>query len=168
VNTRFVRRVTTNADGEAIGILLFAVSSLAHNISSSALFDLSATPNGQEGIYAQIQLKGVEVVHQLRQQLDLGGLVDEYLADQIVIFMALATTGLEACHIRGGAQFRTPRRCEVLVGKLSSHTLTAMKVAEDLLGNISFSTKTCEKGGNVILICEEIDPAPSHVSCEGR
>ena len=37
--------------------------------------------------------KGAQVVRQLTKQLSLGGVVDEYLADQIMIFMALATSG---------------------------------------------------------------------------
>lgn len=48
------------------------------------------------------------------------------------------------------------RRSEVLVGEISSHTLTAMKLAEDMLGNISFSTKSCANGGHV-LICEALN-----------
>ena len=48
------------------------------------------------------------------------------------------------------------RRSEVLVGEISSHALTAMKLAEDMLGNISFSTKLCANGGHV-LICEPLN-----------
>ena len=113
-----------------------------------------------------VRLKGAEVVHHLHRQLELGGVVDEYLADQIVIFMALATAGVGGCFIKDGTRSRTPRRCEILVGEISSHTLTAMKVAEDMLGNVCFSTKACENGGNM-MICEQITQE-SHISVNGE
>jgi len=119
--------------------------------------DLTTFPSQVE-LLSEVQLKVTKVVDQLKRELDLGGVVDEYLTDQIVIFMALATAGAEGrrCAPNSIGRRSLRRRSEVLVGEISSHTLTAMKLAEDMLGNISFSTKSCGNGGNV-LICEQLN-----------
>ena len=82
--------------------------------------------------------------------------MDEYLADQIVIFMALATSGanppiaVERGIGMGGLKMR---RCEVLVGEVSLHTETAMRIAEIMLGNVIFSTEKVEAG--MVMVCEK-------------
>lgn len=86
---------------------------------------------------AEAKSKGIQVVQNLEEQLSHGGAVHTYLTDQIVIFMALATSGYkqssscEPCPDNG--------RCGVSVGKVSLHTTTAIKVAERLLPDIMFS-----------------------------
>ena len=94
----------------------------------------------------------------LVQQISLGGVVDEYLADQIVIFMALATSGanppiaIERGAV-GGEMVGKRRRCEVLVGEVSLHTETAMRIAEMMLDNITFDVEKRE-GGRSLIVCE--------------
>jgi RNA 3'-terminal phosphate cyclase len=108
-------------------------------------------------------------VRKLLHQLSLSGVVDEYLADQIVIFMALAGSGAnppiavergtEATQGEGGRR----RRCEVLVGEVSLHAETAMRIAEMMLGNIKFSVeRRGEGGGGMVIVCEK------KVSSEGE
>jgi RNA 3'-terminal phosphate cyclase len=123
--------------------------------------------------------RGIEVVSRLVKQIGFGGVVDEYLADQIVIFMALGTSGAnppvarqrgEEGEVDGvqlvdgngegrqreGARSRKRRRSEMLVGEVSLHTETAMRIAEIMLGNIVFSTEKVEEGGSFI-VCERKD-----------
>ena len=101
--------------------------------------------------------RGTEVVRRLLKQIAFGGVVDEYLADQIVIFMALATSGANPpiAIERGivGGEEQKKRRCEVLVGEVSLHTETAMRIAEIMLGNIVFSTEKIE--GGTVMVCEK-------------
>jgi len=85
--------------------------------------------------------------------------MDEYLADQIIIFVALATSGaippiaIDRGIVKDG-DGQKKRRCEILVGEISLHTETAMRIAEDILGNIIFSTEKHESGG-VMIVCEK-------------
>lgn len=101
--------------------------------------------------------RGAEVVRRLLKQIAFGGVVDEYLADQIVIFMALATSGanppiaIERGNV--GEEGHKKRRCEVLVGEVSLHTETAMRIAEIMLGNVIFSTQKVEAG--TVMVCEK-------------
>lgn len=98
----------------------------------------------------------MEVVRRLMKQLGYGGAVDEYLADQIVIFMALATSGVNPpiAIERGSLETVEGKkgRSEVLVGHVSLHTETAMRIAETMLGNIFFSTQKTENGE--VIVCE--------------
>lgn len=112
-------------------------------------------PVNEEDLIRKIEHKGVKVVQELQKQLKLGGVVDEYLADQIVIFMALASAGFEPFLDVNLKRGLVSGRCEVLVGEVSSHALTAMRIAENMLGNIVFSTKKIE-GVGVIMLCEQI------------
>jgi len=102
-------------------------------------------------------------VRKLLEQLSLSGVVDEYLADQIVIFMALAASGANPpVAVERGTQGEGERRrrCEVLVGEVSLHAETAMRIAEMMLGNIKFSVET--RSGGMVIICEK------KVSSEGE
>ena len=93
-----------------------------------------------------------------QKQVSYGGVVDEYLADQLVIFMALATAGVEppAQEWVDGAEGATTkakkRKCELLVGEVSLHAKTEMKIAEIILANIVFSIQKRENGS--VIICE--------------
>jgi len=81
------------------------------------------------------------MVNWLMKQISHGGVVDEYLADQIVIFMALAS-------------LNTGERSEVLVGQISLHTKTAMRIAETMLRNIIFSVEKLDRG--YLMICNRL------------
>jgi RNA 3'-terminal phosphate cyclase len=104
----------------------------------------------------QINTRSVEVVGKLNKQLAHGGVVDEYLTDQMIIFMALASSGVGPSDIRGRDKVEDASerksRCEILVGKVSSHTQAAMEIAEIMLPDIVFSTKTLEND-NIIITC---------------
>lgn len=100
--------------------------------------------------------QGQEVAIKLAEQLANGGAVDEYLADQLIIFMALATSGIQPSTSRYNDDRVEFGPCEILAGRPSLHTLTAMKIAETMLGNIRFSTRTTGGIGEVI-ICERTD-----------
>ena len=106
--------------------------------------------------------KGIQVARRLVQEIEMGGVVNEYLADQIVIFMALATSGINPPiaveHKIGGGTINEEgegkRRCEILVGReISLHTKTAMRIAEIMLGNVVFSTEKVDEG--VLMVCEK-------------
>jgi RNA 3'-terminal phosphate cyclase len=100
--------------------------------------------------------RGIEVSRKLLKQLSIGGAVDEYLADQIVIFMALATSGANppiAIERGTTGEKQGKRKCQVLVGEVSLHTETAMRIAEMMLDNIVFSTEKVE-GGGIMMVCE--------------
>lgn len=146
---------TLSYSGE-VGILLYAETSNSHRIAASSMLEISLQAE-HERILDQAKRKGVKAVRRLNKQLASGGLMDEHLADQIVIFMALATSGIDSLGIMGGdfvgAETVERSRCEVLVGEVSFHSQTAMKVAEIILENIVFSTKKIE-GGGVIMACE--------------
>jgi RNA 3'-terminal phosphate cyclase len=100
--------------------------------------------------------RGAEVVRRLLKQIAFGGVVDEYLADQVVIFMALASSGANppiAVERGNVGEGQKKRRCEVLVGDVSLHTETAMRIAEIMLGNVVFSTEKVE--GGTVMVCEK-------------
>ena len=139
-------------DGSATGILIFAETPEFHRIAASIVFD---TPTDME-ISSMIQLtrlKGKEIVQKLAKELDPPRVVDEYLLDQLVIFMALATSGRDPRRIPlrpGGG-----RRCEILIGQMSTHAKTATRIAEIMLGNIIFRTEYSE-GIGLALVCEQV------------
>jgi len=82
---------------------------------------------------------GEEAAKELLRGLDAGGCVDEWLQDQIIIFMALA-------------QGRSELRCGK--GDLTLHTQTAMWIAEQLT-TAKFDIEKETSGHNVIR-CEGI------------
>jgi RNA 3'-terminal phosphate cyclase len=155
----FTHNPTTPSPSSGTGILLYAQTTLGHRIASSTMLEIP--PREKPGTLAKQEVKardrGMDVVRRLIRQLAYGGVVDEYLADQIVIFMALATSGTNPpiAIDRGsvGTTDGKKRRCEVLVGEVSLHTETAMRIAETMLGNILFSTQKMEDGG-IVIVCE--------------
>jgi RNA 3'-terminal phosphate cyclase len=108
-------------------------------------------PTESPALIQEAGYKGVQVVRDLEDQLTHGGVVDMYLADQIVIFMALATSGYTQS--KNCPHPTKHRRCEILVGKVSLHTITAMRVIERLLTDIAFSLEDKE-GLGMVIICE--------------
>jgi hypothetical protein len=139
-------------DGYATGILIFAETSEFHRIAASTIFD---TPTDME-ISCTVELtklKGKEIVRKLANELDPPRVVDEYLLDQLVIFMALATSGRDPRHNISSPRKR--RRCEILIGQMSTHAQTAIRIAEIMLGNIRFRSEYSE-GVGLALVCEQI------------
>jgi len=141
-------------------MLLYAETSNGHRIASSTLVEIPTRV--QPGALSKQEVKardrGVDLVRKVHAQISLGGITDEYLADQIVIFMALATSGIvpALAEERGVTVRDGKRKCEVLVGEVSLHTETAMKIAEKMLDDVVFSTKKAD-GGGVVMICERKD-----------
>jgi RNA 3'-terminal phosphate cyclase len=148
----FIQTPATPSNCGGIGILLFAETTNHHRIAASTMIEISTKLECPEHLKQAI-LQGRHVATKLAQQLADGGAVDEYLADQLVIFMALATSGVLPSLSQGDNDGMEGGRCEILVGKVSVHTLTAMKIAEIMLGNITFSTMTLNGIGDVI-VCE--------------
>lgn len=106
-----------------------------------------------------LKLDGAEVVQKLESQLAHGGIVDENLVDQVLIFMALATSHVSSSfHGSSCVEHQTcdpnlVRHCKLLVGPLSTHTESAIRIAETMLGYIVFLTRTYE-GVGTVLTCE--------------
>jgi RNA 3'-terminal phosphate cyclase len=118
------------------------------------------TLNKQEIIARE---RGIDVVKRLIRQVDRGGCVDEFLADQMVIFMALAVGGIvpktadsnkESMEVNGvaGVGEGEPRKCEVLVGRVSLHAETAMRIAEVMIPDIEFITEKRDVGE--VIVCQ--------------
>lgn len=142
-------------------MLLYAETANGHRIASSTLVEIPmrAQPGSLSKQEVKARDRGTNLVRRINEQISLGGITDEYLADQIVVFMALATSGIapplaseRGVNVDGGAK----RRCEVLVGEVSLHSETAMRIAEKMLDNITFSTKKVE-GSGIIMVCERKD-----------
>ncbi|KZT44174.1 RNA 3'-terminal phosphate cyclase [Sistotremastrum suecicum HHB10207 ss-3] len=100
-----LREKEGTAVGSGSGIVLWAETENGCILGGSALGQKGKTP----------EAVGSEAADELVRNLSHGGCVDEYLQDQIIIFMALAD---------GVSQ--------ILVGPLTLHTKTAIWVAEQL------------------------------------
>lgn len=115
----------------------------------------------EETLLEQVKTQGVEVVRTLTKQLANEGVVDEYLADQIIIFMALASSRVAFSGVSKGnkMEYGTQRRgrCEILVGEVSFHAQCAMRIAEIMLRDIVFSTVKLDTGGVVITCAKRYD-----------
>uniref|UniRef100_A0A673AZ04 RNA 3'-terminal phosphate cyclase n=1 Tax=Sphaeramia orbicularis TaxID=375764 RepID=A0A673AZ04_9TELE len=94
-----------NAYGNGNGIIIIAESSTGCLFAGSAL--------GKKGVYAD--KVGIEAAEMLLRNIRHNGCVDEFLQDQLIIFMALAN---------GTSRIRT--------GAVTLHTQTAIHVAEQL------------------------------------
>lgn len=154
VTPTFIQTAMTPSKSGGIGILLFAETSNHHRIAASTMLEIQSTSSLQEHLKCAT-LQGQQVAIKLAEQLANGGVVDEYLADQLIIFMALATSGIQPSTSQDDDEIVGYRRCEILTGRPSLHTLTAMRIAETMLGNIIFSTRTISGIGETI-ICESI------------
>jgi RNA 3'-terminal phosphate cyclase len=140
------------------GVLLIAETTKGCRIASSSGLEIPTrlNPGGIPKLEVKSRQRGIEAVHRLHKELAHGGVVDEYLSDQIIIFMALAMSGVgpPIAIERGLTEpLLKKRRCEVLVGQVSLHTETAMRVAEMMLRDIEFSTEKVE-GGGILVVCE--------------
>uniref|UniRef100_H3CGK0 RNA 3'-terminal phosphate cyclase n=1 Tax=Tetraodon nigroviridis TaxID=99883 RepID=H3CGK0_TETNG len=116
------------ACGNGNGIIIIAESSTGCVFAGSAL--------GRKGVYAD--KTGIEAAEMLLRNIRHNGCVDEFLQDQLIIFMALA---------KGRSQIRT--------GAVTLHTQTAIHVAEQLT-RAKFTITKCEdeKSSNVTFIIE--------------
>uniref|UniRef100_A0A8C7ZJQ2 RNA 3'-terminal phosphate cyclase n=1 Tax=Oryzias sinensis TaxID=183150 RepID=A0A8C7ZJQ2_9TELE len=93
------------ACGNGNGIIIIAESSTGCLFAGSAL--------GKKGVYAD--KVGIEAAEMLLRNIRHNGCVDEFLQDQLIIFMALA---------KGTSRIRT--------GAVTLHTQTAIHIAEQL------------------------------------
>ena len=95
------------AVGSGLGILVMATTTTGCRLAGSAL----SSPQKKARDVA------AEAARELLQTLDDGGCVDEWLQDQLILFMALA----------GGVS-------EMVAGSLTLHTQTAIWIAQELSG----------------------------------
>ena len=135
-----------------LGILLYAETSNSHRIAATTMLEITSEVE-EATLFDEIKTRGVEVVRKLNKQLVQGGVVDEHLIDQIIIFMALACSGISPFGViaRDTAE-DTSSRCEILVGEVSSHTQAAMRIAQIILRDIAFSIKRLEND-KIIITC---------------
>lgn len=158
----FTRSEPTPSPSCGLGILFYATTSHKHRIATSTSLEiptriLPGTLSKQE---VKARERGAEVVRGLLRQIALSGAVDEYLADQIVIFMALAASGANPPiaierGVGSAEEEGNKRRCEVLVGEVSLHAETAIRIAEMMLGNIKFSVEKKGQSGAMVILCEK-------------
>ncbi|XP_041791714.1 RNA 3'-terminal phosphate cyclase [Chelmon rostratus] len=116
------------ACGNGNGIIIIAESSTGCVFAGSAL--------GKKGVYAD--KIGIEAAEMLLRNIRHNGCVDEFLQDQLIIFMALA---------KGTSRIRT--------GAVTLHTQTAIHIAEQLT-QAKFTITKCEDelSSNVTFIIE--------------
>eukprot|EP00744_Colponema_vietnamica_P005551 GILI01008125.1.p1 GENE.GILI01008125.1~~GILI01008125.1.p1 ORF type:complete len:410 (-),score=88.03 GILI01008125.1:276-1430(-) len=126
----------------ACGVSVVAETDTGCFFHASATFDRGMTP----------EQVGEAAVEQLVKDLSYGGCVDEFLQDQLIIFMALA---------KG--------RSRVLSGPLSLHTQTSIVVAQQLTG-ASFTVSKVHGDGR-LEETEVVGDGDGHplfmIECEG-
>ncbi|XP_056133080.1 RNA 3'-terminal phosphate cyclase [Lampris incognitus] len=116
------------ACGNGNGIIIIAESSTGCLFAGSAL--------GKKGVYAD--KVGIEAAEMLLRNIRHNGCVDEFLQDQLIIFMALA---------KGTSRIRT--------GAVTLHTQTAIHVAEQLTkAKFTITKSEDELSSNVNYIIE--------------
>ncbi|CAK6981286.1 RNA 3'-terminal phosphate cyclase [Scomber scombrus] len=119
------------ACGSGNGIIILAESSTGCLYAGSAL--------GKKGVYAD--KIGIEAAEMLLKNIRHNGCVDEFLQDQLIIFMALA---------KGTSRIRT--------GPVTLHTQTAIHMAEQLT-QAKFTITKCD---------DELSSSDTYViECEG-
>ncbi|KAM4720706.1 RNA 3'-terminal phosphate cyclase isoform 1-T2 [Rhinophrynus dorsalis] len=130
VNIQGVQEPGDKAVGNGSGIIIVAETSTGCIYAGSAL--------GKRGVTAD--RVGMEAAEILLRNLRHGGCVDEYLQDQLIIFMALAD---------GVSRLRT--------GPLTLHTQTAIHFAEQLT-KAKFTVSKCEdsESESYIIECQGI------------
>lgn len=122
-----VREKPTHAVGKGSGIVLWAETETGCRLGGS-----STWWRGQD-----LASLGTSAADELLRNVEHGGCVDEYLQDQIIIFLVLA---------KGKSTVRT--------GPLTLHTRTAMYIAEQLTG--ATFTVQGDANGTLLLSCEGI------------
>ncbi|KAI8466238.1 MAG: RNA 3'-terminal phosphate cyclase [Monoraphidium minutum] len=109
-----VREGESTAAGDGCGLLLVAESDAGCLWGASALWERGVPPGAA----------GRGAAEELLEALEGGGCVDQWMQDQLIIYMALA---------KGTSR--------MVCGDLTLHTRTAMLVAEALLPGAAFSVK---------------------------
>ncbi|KAI0048242.1 RNA 3'-terminal phosphate cyclase [Auriscalpium vulgare] len=126
IDVEAVREKHENAQGSGSGIVLWAETENGCIIGGSAL--------GSKSMAAAVV--GEVAAGQLRQNLAHGGCVDEYMQDQMIIFLALAEG-----------------RSSVKTGPLTMHTRTAIWVAEQMT-KAKFEIATDSETACALITCE--------------
>ncbi|KAG8003318.1 RNA 3'-terminal phosphate cyclase [Nibea albiflora] len=127
------------ACGNGNGIIIIAESSTGCVFAGSAL--------GKKGVYAD--KIGIEAAEMLLRNIRHNGCVDEFLQDQLIIFMALA---------KGTSRIRT--------GAVTLHTQTAIHIAEQLTQakfTITKSEDELSSNVNYIIECEGSGASNPHL-----
>lgn len=140
VNVQPVQEPRDGAFGNGSGIIIVAETSTGCLLAGSAL--------GKRGVSAD--KVGIDAAEMLLANLRHGGAVDEYLQDQLIIFMALAN---------GVSRIKT--------GPVTLHTQTAMHFAEQL-AKAKFTVKKSEEEGDAsrdayIIECQGIAMTNPHL-----
>ncbi|KIP01267.1 hypothetical protein PHLGIDRAFT_131317 [Phlebiopsis gigantea 11061_1 CR5-6] len=127
INLTAVREKDTDAVGRGSGIVLWAETENGCRLGGSS------TGLREEDLSSLGRTAAEELVRNIAH----GGCVDEYLQDQVIIFLVLA---------KGRSSIRT--------GPLTLHTKTAIHIAE-LLTDAKFTVEDCDDGTSLIS-CEGI------------
>ena len=120
----------SSAFGDGFGVVIIAETSTGCILAGSEIGSTKPGADSAEQV-ADVALQ------MLRTNLDQGGCVDEYLQDQLIIFMALAAG-----------------KSKVLMGPLSLHTQTAIHFAREMTGAMFEINDNPE--GTVLVECEGI------------
>ncbi|TFY56043.1 hypothetical protein EVG20_g9088 [Dentipellis fragilis] len=131
IDVKAVREKPSDCVGSGSGIVLWAETEDGCIIAGSAL--------GRKGV--DPGCVGQDAARELASNLAHGGCVDEYMQDQMIIFLALA---------QGKSRVKT--------GPLTLHTRTAIWVTEQLSG-AKFYVE--ESGNSCIIECEGMGYTPS-------
>jgi RNA 3'-terminal phosphate cyclase (ATP) len=133
--------VEKEAAGEGSGLVLWAESDTGCLLAGSALGERKKKPEDV----------ATEATSMLLESLTCGACVDEYLQDQLIIFMALA----------GG-------RSRFISGPLSLHTQTTIWLASEIAG-VTFDVKEVE-GSRLLIQCHGLGFSfqPEVVHAEGQ
>jgi RNA 3'-terminal phosphate cyclase len=142
----FLDRGSIPLNSKKVGVLLYAETIEGYRIAATVEFEDSdlELSNFEE----RVTYHGSKLVRKLRIELAHKGVVDEHLADQLILIMALATSRDTSAHGAVGRQ-----KCTILTGPLSLHTLTAMKISETLLGDIEFLAED-RSDRSLVVICK--------------
>ncbi|KIM58697.1 hypothetical protein SCLCIDRAFT_1218385 [Scleroderma citrinum Foug A] len=135
VQINAVEELPGEATGSGGGMVLWAETEAGCLIGGSAVSEKATTPE-------QI---GKEAAEDLLRNLNYGGCVDEYLQDQIIIFLALA---------KGHSMIKA--------GPITDHTRTAIHIAK-LMTGARFQMEE-PTAGNTMISCEGIGFVPPLLS----
>eukprot|EP00118_Oscarella_pearsei_P007674 m.38224 g.38224 ORF g.38224 m.38224 type:complete len:360 (+) comp32539_c0_seq5:24-1103(+) len=117
IEIEIIKETSASSIGDGTGIILVAETTTGCLLAGSQL--------GERGVSAEEV--GSKAADMLMQNLDSGGCVDEYLQDQLIVFMALAEG-----------------RSTIKTGPLTLHTETAIHVVE-LMTGVKFDVTTVDK-----------------------
>jgi RNA 3'-terminal phosphate cyclase len=147
----YVSRKRPNAfQFRKVGILLYAETSEGYRIASTVQFE---EPNLKLGNFTdRVVYYRSKLVRNLQVELAHGGVVDEHLAHQSIVLMALATTSADNAHM-GKKTFS--QSCTISTSALMLHTVTAMRIVETFLADIKFWVQDRDESRRVV-VCERV------------